>query len=224
MVGVESDRLRDGTAEGQHRQASVLQLLDLHLLDALLRLGQESLSEADVTGGLERQLLEAQAQLLKADGLDGPAEDEQPPHRALAKTRADKFAVRVDDVEVGLLEDIGGETDGVRSDQANAGQHRDAPVLQLRLAEVGHQLRVLGEAHGVELVPAPGALGAHKALRELAVVDEADAGVLIGDCEVPARSLLDRPRIGSARPAAAQPRAHSDRRGTGRGCQTEGLC
>merc|ERR1719414_893176 len=67
---LEGDRLRDGTAEGQHGQAAVLQLLDLHLHDPLLRLGQEGLAEPEVARRLERQLLKVQAQLLEADGLD----------------------------------------------------------------------------------------------------------------------------------------------------------
>ena len=45
--------------------------------------------------------------------------------------------------------------------------------LPSSLAEVGHQLRLLGEAKGVELVAAPGAVRACQALAELASESEA---------------------------------------------------
>merc|ERR1719253_2055824 len=199
--GVARDhRLRDGAAEGHHREAAVLELRKAHPLLALLVRREES-RQAVVAGGLERVPLEdllAAAELNEAD----PEEDLH-----VHADRTVELVVGVEDVRdrlegVALARDA----DEVRHDEAEPRQHRDAPVLQLGLTEVGHELRVLGgEAKRVVLVAAPRAISADETLRELAVVEELDARLLVGDGEVTASGLL----LGTA----AQPtgdRGHRD--------------
>ena len=81
---------------------------------------------------------------------------------------------------------LAGQADEVRDHQAEPGEHTDAAVLELCLTKPRDLLRFRREAQGIELVAAPGTLGTHQALRELAVVKEIDAGVLIGHGELAA--------------------------------------
>merc|ERR1711972_745055 len=66
------------------------------------------------------------------------------------------------------------DADKVRDHEAKPSEHRNASMLQFRLAEVRHQLRILGKTDWIELVPAPRPLGTDEALRELPIVEEAD--------------------------------------------------
>merc|ERR1712151_1134521 len=72
------DRLRDGAAEGHHCEAAVLELLEAHLLLALLVLWQELHPEAVVARRLERAKL---VDLLRAAELnDGDPEEDLEVH------------------------------------------------------------------------------------------------------------------------------------------------
>mmetsp|Transcript_149868 Transcript_149868/g.364036 ORF Transcript_149868/g.364036 Transcript_149868/m.364036 type:complete len:271 (-) Transcript_149868:182-994(-) len=197
------DRLGDGAAEGDHGQPAVLELRQAHPPLALLVLGKERKSEAVVASTLQGVPLE---NLLCTTELKecNPEEDlEVDAHGAV------ELVVRVDGHGAGL-EGVALPWDPheVRDGEAHPGEHGDAPVLQLGLAEEGHELSVLGEADRVELVRPPRALGADEALRKLAVVHEVDAGVPVGDGKIAPRRALHQARLGRAPRALDEPRAN----------------
>mmetsp|Transcript_22721 Transcript_22721/g.61997 ORF Transcript_22721/g.61997 Transcript_22721/m.61997 type:complete len:297 (-) Transcript_22721:2-892(-) len=212
-------RLRDGAAEGNHRQPPILQLGHPHLALALLVLGEEGKSEAVVACALDRVPLKDLLGATELDNCDPEENLEVHAHSAV------ELVVPVDGHGDGL-EGVAltGDADEVRDDKAHPGEHRDAPVLQLRLAEEGHELGVLGEADRVELVGAPGALGAHEALSELSVVEEADARVLVGDGKLAAAGAARHTGLGRTALPAERRHANGCRGDRGRGCHASGLC
>mmetsp|Transcript_6769 Transcript_6769/g.8745 ORF Transcript_6769/g.8745 Transcript_6769/m.8745 type:complete len:275 (-) Transcript_6769:169-993(-) len=198
-----NDGLCDGTAEGDHRETSVLDLCQAHPPLALLVLWEECESKAVVAGALQRVPLEdllGTAELQKRD----PEEDlEVHTHSAVQLVvGVDGHGARLEGVA------LSGNPDEVRDSEAHPSEHGDAPVLQLGLAEEGHELSVLGEADRVELVRPPRALGADEALRKLAVVHEVDAGVPVGDGKIAPRRALHQARLGRAPRALDEPRAN----------------
>merc|ERR1719210_2699056 len=96
-------------------------------------------------------------------------------------------------------------------------------MLELRLAEEGHELHVLGEADGVKLIRTPRTFGTDEPLSELAIVKEADAGVFVGNGKLTSCCTQHRGWRHHAAPLAGQAGPeHSHRRSSG-GC-ADGAC
>mmetsp|Transcript_118707 Transcript_118707/g.166883 ORF Transcript_118707/g.166883 Transcript_118707/m.166883 type:complete len:223 (-) Transcript_118707:204-872(-) len=190
--------LRDSPCKGQHRQAAVFQLGKTHPLLALL-VAREPVGQAVIAGDLKGVPFE---DLLGAAELhDGNPEEDLGIH----SRRTTEGLVRIDAhrhrFEGELLTR---EANEVGHHQSQPSQHCDATMLQLRLAKVGHHLRLRREAEGVELKTSPRALGSHETLGELSVVEEVDAGVLIGNCQLTPPSLLCHLRLSAERGAHGQ--------------------
>mmetsp|Transcript_108649 Transcript_108649/g.151869 ORF Transcript_108649/g.151869 Transcript_108649/m.151869 type:complete len:251 (-) Transcript_108649:73-825(-) len=153
--------LSDGTTEGQHGQAPVLQLLELHLLDLGWIAGQELSAQLVVACRLERQarLVGNIAGLGKrGEHLNETAESEDLEERALLSVGA-KEVLCVDKEREGWIAHAGvvcihngfrsiaciwtWDASELRNDEANKGEHRNAAMLQLGLTEVWHQLSLL---------------------------------------------------------------------------------
>mmetsp|Transcript_42887 Transcript_42887/g.108821 ORF Transcript_42887/g.108821 Transcript_42887/m.108821 type:complete len:280 (-) Transcript_42887:79-918(-) len=212
--------LRERTSHSHHGETAVLQLLEANHLLALLVLRHER-AEAVVPGNLKRVPLE---DLLGAAELDdaNPEQDlEVHAHGSV------EVVVPIDDAVRARLEGVAlaGDAHEVRDHEAHIGEHADAAVLELGLAEPRHQLvAVLGEAQGVELVAAPGALGTDQALRELAIAVELDARVLVGDGQIPAHALARSAPANDGRSRSARHGGTAGRgqegagRGQRRGC------
>mmetsp|Transcript_22709 Transcript_22709/g.61953 ORF Transcript_22709/g.61953 Transcript_22709/m.61953 type:complete len:308 (-) Transcript_22709:2-925(-) len=211
--------LRANAAEGEHGEAAVLELLQLHCARLSLVLGEEVLAQEEVASlavDLALEALKAEPSAVDLVGRDGRQEGA---HEAIIH----HGIVRLDRRDV--LEHLAGEADPeVGRHPARGREHADAPVLQLRLAEEGHELGVLGEADRVELVGAPGALGAHEALSELSVVEEADARVLVGDGKLAAAGAARHTGLGRTALPAERRHANGCRGDRGRGCHASGLC
>ena len=146
--------LSHSTCKCHHGQAAVLQLSCAHLLLTLLITGEEA-SEAVVTSNLQGVPLE---DLLGTAQLHN-AHPEQ--HLSIHSSGAKESIMGID----GHWHSLEGElltrqADKVRCHQAEPSQHRQAPMLQLGLTEVWHQLSLLWQAQGVELIAAPSTISA----------------------------------------------------------------
>mmetsp|Transcript_39381 Transcript_39381/g.83895 ORF Transcript_39381/g.83895 Transcript_39381/m.83895 type:complete len:279 (+) Transcript_39381:132-968(+) len=193
-------RLRDGTAEGNHCQAAILQLRQALLALSLLILGEELGAQAVIARDLNGVPLE---DLLGAAQLDNRDPEEDLEVRANGPV---ELVMCLDGNGAGLERvALARDADEVGHHEADPSEHGDAAMLQLCLPEVGNELRVLGEADGVELVLAPCPLRANEALSKLAVVKEGNARFLVGDREITACNLLsdDALRTGAAQERSA---------------------
>mmetsp|Transcript_102933 Transcript_102933/g.268189 ORF Transcript_102933/g.268189 Transcript_102933/m.268189 type:complete len:462 (+) Transcript_102933:82-1467(+) len=136
-------RGRDDAAISQHGEAAIAQFLQLHLVLAGLVLGVER-TQAEVSGGAVRLAL------VHADhGHEAEELREAEPHQHLG------HAAELDHGQVGInardLESrvVGHAHAQVRGDPAHGGEHADAAVLQLGLAEPA-DVKSIRETHGVK--------------------------------------------------------------------------
>mmetsp|Transcript_102936 Transcript_102936/g.268202 ORF Transcript_102936/g.268202 Transcript_102936/m.268202 type:complete len:466 (+) Transcript_102936:82-1479(+) len=134
---------RDDAAVSHHGEAAIAQLLQLHLDLAGLVLGVER-TQAEVSGGAVRLAL------VHADhGHEAEELREAEPHQHLG------HAAELDHGQVGInardLESrvVGHAHAQVRGDPAHGGEHADAAVLQLGLAEPA-DVKSIRETHGVK--------------------------------------------------------------------------
>ncbi len=145
----------DHTADGNHCQTTVLELLELHLLLLLGVAGVEAEGvEGEVTGTAVVALGHAGV------GGEGHGLDEGDPEEDLLHG-VREGVVGVDDLGDGLeAELLAGNADELRDDEADGGEHGGAAVLELGLAEPRQPLwGALGETAGVEVDGGPGAAG-----------------------------------------------------------------
>ena len=145
----------DHTADGDHGETAVLELLELHLLLLLGVAGVEAKGvEGVVTGAAVVALGHAGV------GGEGHGLDEGDPEEDLLHGVREGI-VGVDDLGDGFeAELLSGDADELRDDEADGGEHGGAAVLELGLAEPGEPLGgALGEAAGVEVDGGPGAAG-----------------------------------------------------------------
>mmetsp|Transcript_3845 Transcript_3845/g.6771 ORF Transcript_3845/g.6771 Transcript_3845/m.6771 type:complete len:244 (+) Transcript_3845:49-780(+) len=178
------DSLGDCSAEGHHGQAAVLQLSSAHPHLALLILG-EQVCEAIVACHLRRVPLE---DLLGAAKLQNRNPDED----LHVHTRLTVESIMSINAHRHGVEGVPGTWDAeeIRSNKASPGKHGNAAMLQLCFTQPRHSFCVPGEAHWVELVAAPCTISARKSLCELAVVQEVDARVFVGNGQISAECLL----------------------------------
>ena len=153
----------DHTADGDHGETAVLELLELHLLLLLgvARVEAEGV-EGVVTGATVVSLGHAGV------GGEGHGLDEGDPEEDLLHGVREGI-VGVDDLGDGLeAELLAGDADELRDDEADGGEHGGAAVLELGLAEPGEPLGgALSEAAGVEVDGGPGTAGEGHWLRPL---------------------------------------------------------
>ena len=137
----------DHTADGNHGETAVLELLELHLL-LLLGIGGV---EAE---GVEGVVAGAAVVALGHAGVGGEGHglDEGDPEEDLLHG-VREGVVGVDDLGDGLeAELLAGDADELRDDEADGGEHGGAAVLELGLAEPRKPLGgALGESAGVEV-------------------------------------------------------------------------
>mmetsp|Transcript_8277 Transcript_8277/g.21380 ORF Transcript_8277/g.21380 Transcript_8277/m.21380 type:complete len:215 (-) Transcript_8277:128-772(-) len=117
-------RLRHHAAEGEHREAAVLDLLELHALRILRH-------EAGPEPEIARRTIGLTAEHLRdgeeGDRLEERAEHEEHHHRAVRH----RYVVRGDRSHRRCANAVDAKVSG---NEANRSEHREAPVLQLSLA------------------------------------------------------------------------------------------
>mmetsp|Transcript_42567 Transcript_42567/g.76913 ORF Transcript_42567/g.76913 Transcript_42567/m.76913 type:complete len:268 (-) Transcript_42567:430-1233(-) len=163
--------LRDSTAKGKHSQATVLQLLQLHLLCLQLVLGQEVLAELVVACILKTQTGRFVGNVAElgegSQHLDEAAHVEHLEERAhlvlrpneVGRTGKERLEI-MDCASVVCINHVGSfkaevgpwESRELGRHQTNEGQHGNAAVLQLSLTEVWEVLLALDrQTQGVEV-------------------------------------------------------------------------
>ena len=140
------DRLRDDSRKGEHGQPAILDLLELHVVDCLLGLAVEKANaKAEVTGSAAASLQHG------GDANPGGHLGHGDPNEEISKAAVG---------DEGVVGSGGGEalpllgkgvyaSSEVDSDPPGPGQHADAAVLDLGLAEVVHG-EVVRDAKGIE--------------------------------------------------------------------------
>mmetsp|Transcript_13719 Transcript_13719/g.32525 ORF Transcript_13719/g.32525 Transcript_13719/m.32525 type:complete len:227 (+) Transcript_13719:289-969(+) len=120
--------LRHGATEGEHGQSAVGELLHLHLL-LLLGVRDEANRVEAVVAGLAARAAEHLVDANEGEELEQAQPQEQLAHRAVGHAGV----VRLQSRELVARQRV-----KVGEDHANKGQHRDAAVLQLGLAQPVH--------------------------------------------------------------------------------------
>ena len=153
----------DHTADGNHGETAVLELLDLH---RLLLLGVGGVEAEGVEGVVAGAAVVALGHA--GVGGEGHGLDEGDPEEDLLHG-VREGVVGVDDLGDGLeAELLAGDADELRDDEADGGEHGGAAVLELGLAEPGKPLGgALGEAAGVEINGSPRSAGEGHRLRSI---------------------------------------------------------
>mmetsp|Transcript_14610 Transcript_14610/g.24341 ORF Transcript_14610/g.24341 Transcript_14610/m.24341 type:complete len:227 (-) Transcript_14610:87-767(-) len=150
------DRLRDDSREGEHGQPAILDLLELHVVDRLLGLALEKADAEAVVAGSAAAALQHGGDAQPGGHLGKGDKNEGIAQAAVGNEGVVGGGGREALPLLGEGVDAKAEVDG---DPPGPGQHADAAVLDLGLAEVVHG-EVVRDAKGVESDIADVALGA----------------------------------------------------------------